>query len=168
MTSGFNTRPSAAEPTAGTGPLPLMLRIGAILALGAVLGATPVNADQAADTLKRLNLLGRWANDCANPTRTGISYEIDAEGSAFFVNVVGSHRILSATSSDGREVVLTIKFLKPTEEVRINAFRMISANTYVPTMNRNERNEYTVRNGILLSTGRKMPPLHRCDGQGTS
>jgi hypothetical protein len=64
--------------------------------------------------------------------------------------------------------VLTIKFLKPAEEVRINAFRMISANTYVPTMNRNERNEYTVRNGILLSTGRKMPPLRRCDGQGTS
>jgi hypothetical protein len=167
MTSGFNTQPSAAEPTAGTGRLPLMLWIAAIL-LGAVLGATPVHADQAADTLKRLNLLGRWANDCANPTRTGISYEIDAEGSAFFVNVVGSHRILSATSSDGREVVLTIKFLKPAEEVRINAFRMISANAYVPTMNRNERNEYTVRNGILLSTGRKMPPLHRCDGQGTS
>jgi hypothetical protein len=52
--------------------------------------------------------------------------------------------------------------------VRINAFRMISANTYVPTMNRNQRNEYTVRNGILLSTGRKMPPSRRCDGQGTS
>jgi hypothetical protein len=116
MTSGFNTRPCAAEPTAGIGPLPLMLRIAAILALGAVLGAAPAHADQAADTLKRLNLLGRWANDCADPTRTGISYEIDAEGSAFFVNVVGSHRILSATSSDGREVVLTIKFLRPTEE----------------------------------------------------
>src|SRR5262245_53558706 len=98
MTSGFNTRPSAAEPTAGTGLVPLMFRIAAILALGAVLGATPANSDQAADTLKHLNLLGRWANDCADPARTGISYEIDAEGSAFFVNVVGSHRILSATS----------------------------------------------------------------------
>ena len=109
----------------GHGPLPLKLRIAAVLALGAVLGATPAHADQAADTLKRLNLLGRWANDCADATRTRVSYEI-------------------------------------------NAFRMISANTYVPTMNRNERNEYTVRNGILLSTGRKMPPLRRCDGQGTS
>ena len=68
-----------------------------------------------------------------------------------------THRILSAAPSDGRNVTLTIRFLKPAEEVRINAFRMISANTYVPTMNRNERNEYTVRNGILLSTGRKMP-----------
>ena len=55
-----------------------------------------------------------------------------------------------------------------TKEVRINAFRMISVNTYVPTMNRNERNEYTVRDGILLSTGRKMPPLRRRDGQETS
>jgi hypothetical protein len=168
MTSGFNTRPSTAEPTAGTGPLPLMLRVAAILALGALLGATPANADQAADMLKRLNLLGRWASDCADPTRTGVSYETDANGSAFFINVVGSHRILSAASSDGRNVILTIKFLKPTEEVRINAFRMIGANTYVPTMNRNERNEYTVRNGVLLLTGKKMPPLHRCDGQGTS
>ena len=168
MTSGFTTRPSAAKPAAGAGPPPLMVRIAAILALGAVLGATPANADEAADTLKRLNLLGRWANDCADPTRTGVSYEIDANGSAFFINVVGSHRILSAASSDGRNVILTIKFLKPTEEVRINAFRITSANTYVPTMNRNERNEYTVRNGILLSTGRKMPPLRRCDGQGTS
>jgi hypothetical protein len=137
-------------------------------AVGAALCTAPAHADQAADTLKRLNLLGRWANDCADATRTGISYEIDAEGSAFFINVVGPHRILSAASSDGRNVTLTIGFLKPTEEVRINAFRMISANTYVPTMNRNQRNEYTVRNGILLSTGRKMPPLRRCDGQGTS
>jgi len=168
MTPGFNTQPSAAEPIAGTGPLPFMLRIGTILALGAVLGATPANADQAADTLKRLNLLGRWANDCADPTRAGVSYEIDAKGSAFFINVVGPHRILAAASSDGRNVMLTIKFLKPTEEVRINAFRMIGADTYVPTMNRNERNEYTVRNGVLLLTGEKMPPLHRCDGQGTT
>ena len=53
--------------------------------------------------------------------------------------------------------MLTIKFPMPTEEVRINAFRMIGAITYVPTMNRNERNEYTVRNGILLSTEERFP-----------
>jgi hypothetical protein len=67
-------------------------------AVGAALCTAPAHADQAADTLKRLNLLGRWANDCADATRTGISYEIDAEGSAFFINVVGPHRILSAAS----------------------------------------------------------------------
>ena len=145
-----------------------MVRLPAILGLGAVLLATPAHADQTADTLKRLNLLGRWANDCADPVRRGISYELTADGSAVFVNVVGPHRILSATSVDGREVVLTIKFLKPNEEVRINVFTMIDADTYVPTMNRNERNEYTVRDGILLQTGRKMPALHRCAEPGNN
>src|SRR5438445_7407840 len=84
-----------------------MVRLPAILGLGAVLLPTPAHADQTADTLKRLNLLGRWANDCADPVRRGISYELTADGSAVFVNVVGPHRILSATSVDGREVVLT-------------------------------------------------------------
>jgi hypothetical protein len=70
-----------------------MCGIAAILAVGAALSTAPAHADQAADTLKRLNLLGRWANDCADATRTGISYEIDANGSAFFINVVGTHRI---------------------------------------------------------------------------
>jgi len=139
-----------------------MARSPAILALGMALYVTPAHADPAADTLKRLNLLGRWANDCADPARKGISYEIDRDGRAVFINVVGSHRILSATSEDGRQVVLTIKFLKPAAEVRINVFTMIDADTYAPTMNRNERNEYTVRDGILLHTGEKMPELHRC------
>ena len=87
MTPDFTTRPSAAEPIAGTGSLPFMLtHCGDPCA---VLDTTPANADQAADTLKRLNLLGCRANDCADPTRTGVSYEIDANGSAFFINVVG-------------------------------------------------------------------------------
>lgn len=145
-----------------------MGRLSAILGLGMALCVTPVHADLAADTLKRLNLVGRWANDCADPARRGISYEINRDGRAVFVNTVGTHRILSATSEDGRQVVLTIKFLKPTEEVRINVFTMIDADTYVPTMNRNERNEYTVRDGILLHTGKKMPELHRCANPGTS
>jgi hypothetical protein len=139
-----------------------MVRPAAILALAAVLCVTPALADPAADILKRLNLLGRWANDCADPAHRGVAYEIDRDGRAVFVNVAGPHRILSATSNDGREVVLTIKFLKPAEEVRINVFTMIDTDTYVPTMNRSEQNEYTVRDGILLHTGRKMPELHRC------
>ena len=129
---------------------------------------TSAHADLAADTLRRLNLLGRWANDCADPARLGISYEIDRDGRAVFVNAVGPHRILSATSDGGRQVVLTIKFLKPAEEVRINVFTMIDADTYAPTMNRNQRNEYTVRDGILLHTGKRMPELHRCTNPGTS
>jgi hypothetical protein len=143
-------------------------RLSAILALGMVMCVAPAHADLAADALRRLNLLGRWANDCADPARPGISYEIDRDGRALFVNAIGPHRILSATSEDGRQVVLTIKFLKPAEEVRINVFTMIDADTYVPTMNRNERNEYTVRDGVLLHTGKKMPELHRCANPGTS
>ena len=139
-----------------------MGRLSAILGLGMALCVTPAHADLAADTLKRLSLLGRWANDCADPARRGITYEIDRDGRAVFVNAVGPHRILSATSEDGRQIVLTIQFLKPAEEVRINVFTMIDADTYAPTMNRNERNEYTVRDGILLHTGKKMPELHRC------
>lgn len=144
-----------------------MVRLPAIVGLGLALLATPAHADQAADVLKRFNLLGRWANDCSDPVRRGVSYQLGPDGAAFFVNVVGSHRILSATSVDG-QVELTIKFDKPIEEVRINGFRMIDANTYVPTMNRNERGEYTVRDGILLPTGRKMPELHRCAESGPS
>jgi hypothetical protein len=112
--------------------------------------------------LKQLNLLGRWANDCADPAHRGVAYEIDRDGRAVFIDVAGPHRILSATSNDGREVVLTIKFLKPAEEVRINVFTMIDADTYVPTMNRNERNEYTVRDGILLQRPEKAGKCRSC------
>jgi len=139
-----------------------MVRSTAILGLVAALCATPALADPAADALKQLSLLGRWANDCTDPARRGVAYEIDRDGRAVFVNVAGPHRILSATSNDGREVVLTIKFLSPAEELRMNVLTMIDPDTYVPTMNRNERNEYKVRDGILLQTGRKMPELHRC------
>jgi hypothetical protein len=80
-----------------------MVRSAAILGLVAALCVTPALADPAADTLKRLKLLGRWANDCADPARRGVVYEIDRDSRAVFVNIVGPHRILSATSMTGEK-----------------------------------------------------------------
>jgi hypothetical protein len=138
-----------------------MTRLAAI-ALLAFLCALPARADQAADTLMRLNLIGRWAVDCADPDR-GISYAVAADGSAVYGNPIGSFPILAVTAA-GREVTVTIRFSRPVEEVRLNGFTIVDGNTVAPVMNRNERNEYTVRDGILLRTGSKMPALHRCAG----
>jgi hypothetical protein len=144
-----------------------MARITAVALVGAIFCAAPARADQAADTLSRLNLFGRWANDCADPVQRGISYELAADGSAVYVNPVGSFPILSVVS-DGPQVTVTIQFFKPVEEIRINGITMVDGNTVAPTMNRNERGEYTVPDGILLRTGKPMPELHRCPAQGNS
>lgn len=134
---------------------------------GTVAGSS-AHSEPAADALVHLNLIGRWANDCGDPVRKGISYQIAPDGTALFGNTAGTHRIVSVASTDGRTIVVTIKFLKPVEDVRINVLTMVDNDTYVPTENRNERNEYTVRDGILLHTGQKMPELHRCAGQRLS
>jgi hypothetical protein len=127
----------------------------------------PARADEVADTLTRLNLIGRWANDCADPLQRGISYEITADGSAVYVNQVGAFPILSVTS-DGPRITVTIKFSKPVEAIRINEIMIVDSNTVAPIMNRNEQGEYTVRDGILLRTGKPMPELHRCPARGNS
>ena len=144
-----------------------MARITAIALAGAVACGAPARADQAADALSRLNLIGRWANNCADQAQRGISYEIAADGSALYVNPVGAFPIVSV-AADGARVTLTIRFFKPSDELRINEIKMVDGNTITPTMNRNERGEYTVRDGILLRTGKPMPELHRCSTQGNS
>ena len=144
-----------------------MTRITAVALLGTLLCTAPARADQTADTLARLNLIGRWAADCADPNNRGISYAVAAGGSAIYVNPIGSFPIL-AVSASGREITVTIRFSKPAEEVRVNTFTMVDGNSYVPLTNRNEQNEYTVRDGILLRTGKKMPGLQRCGEPGNN
>lgn len=134
----------------------------AIVMLLVALSAAPAQADQAADNLRRLNLIGRWAVDCDNQSRSGISFQVDPDGAAIYGNVDGLHQVTSVVRGEDRSIVLTIKFFKPVEAIRVNAIRMIDDNTYVPTMNRNERFEYSVRDGILLKTGERLPQLHRC------
>lgn len=141
-----------------------MTRLAIAVVLAMLLGATTARADQAADTLTRFNLMGRWAVDCADPVKQGVAYMLAADGTALFGNPVGSFPVLAA-STDGREVTVTISFPKPTAEVRINTFTMVDGNTIAPLTNRNERSEYTVRDGILLRTGQRMPELHRCGQQ---
>jgi len=146
---------------------PFAARGTAIALVAAILCAAPAHADQAADALSRLNLIGRWANDCADPVQRGITYEITADGSAVYVNPVGASPVLSV-ASEGALVTIIIHFFKPADEIRINEIRIVDGNTIIPTMNRNERGEYTVRDGMLLRTGKPMPELHRCSAQGNS
>jgi len=136
-------------------------------------GAVPKTEDfggppePAAQTITRWGLIGAWAADCSAPLDEDHSrqtYKIDPNGRIIHEYNFGSHtqqrEIVSAAISEigslnVKEVFQSVQreygYMKQTD----SSLRII--------YNRNEKNEYTVKEGIILGSGKPTVPQSRCN-----
>jgi hypothetical protein len=112
-------------------------------------------------------LLGLWAVDCspvsggsaANP----VSYEINPEGRLIYNNGYATSDVVGAAVNPDGTLTLTVHFLRPKDDTRTLVLQKSGA-TIRPMLNRNEQNEYTIRDGTFVASGKQTPSLQKCGG----
>ena len=146
----------------------LFSRLLLAAALSAVL-ANCASAETMAETAKQWGLIGPWSLDCMLPPDhnrgTVLSYEIADDHVVHrrdFGDVRDEGEVLSLSVSADGMIHLRVYFpsVKQTRE-----YGMIRQDdgTVRAIYNRNEKNQYSIRDGKFTSNGKTTPPQHKCE-----
>jgi hypothetical protein len=131
--------------------------------------AVTASAETIAETALKWGLIGAWSLDCSlAPDRdrgTVLSYEI-AGGSRVvhrrdFGDTSDESRVLSAEVSADGMLNLRVHFPK-SRETREYGLMMQRDGTMRAMYNRNQKREYTIRDGKFTANGNPTPPQHKC------
>ncbi|MEH2514162.1 hypothetical protein V1291_005516 [Nitrobacteraceae bacterium AZCC 1564] len=112
-----------------------------------------------ADTARSWGLLGRWAVDCA--AGKTVLYNVEQDGRLIYDN--GLNTIVSidtVTKTKENRIVLTY-FWPVDQKVRTLVIEQKDGRIRT-VLNRDDANNYTIRDGVLTSSGRQGPWLERC------
>jgi len=136
----------------------------------ALMLASPVHAASAAETAKQWGLIGPWSLDCSLPpdhaNGTVLSYEI-ADGDRLmhhrdFGDSRDDAEVLSATvSGDG---ILNLRVYFPSvKQTREYGMMHLADGSIRAVYNRNDRNQYSIRDGKFTANGKPTPAQHKCE-----
>jgi hypothetical protein len=128
-----------------------------------------VPAETVAETTRKWGLIGPWSLDCSlAPDRnkgTVLAYEI-ASGDRVvhrrnFGDTTDESEVVTAeVSGDG---ILNLRVFFPAlKQTREYGFIMQPDGTLRAMFNRNQKNEYTIKDGKFTANGNATPPQHKC------
>ena len=128
-----------------------------------------VPAETVAETTRKWGLIGSWSLDCSlAPDRnkgTVLAYEI-ASGDRVvhrrnFGDTTDESEVVTAeVSGDG---ILNLRVFFPAlKQTREYGFIMQPDGTLRAMYNRNQKNEYTIKDGKFTANGNPTPPQHKC------
>lgn len=131
--------------------------------------AVTASAATMAETALKWGLIGPWSLDCSlAPDRdrgTVLSYEIAKGGRVVhrrdFGDASDENRVLSAEVSGDGMLNLRVYFPK-SRETREYGLMMQPDGTTRAIYNRNQKREYTIRDGKFTANGNPTPPQHKC------
>jgi hypothetical protein len=128
-----------------------------------------VSAETVAQTARRLGLIGPWSLDCSLPPDrnkgTVLAYVIASGGRVLHRRNFGdgtdeSEVIAAEVSSDG---MLNLRVFFPSlKQTREYGLVMQPDGTIRAMYNRNQKGEYTIRDGKFTANGNPAPPQHKC------
>ncbi len=140
------------------------------LAMAFSLTLTPgASAETVAQTARKWGLIGPWSLDCSlKPDRnkgTLLDYEVVADDRVVFRRNFGdtsdeSEVVTAEVSGDG---MLNLRVYFPSlKQTREYGLAMQPDGTMRTIYNRNQKNEYTIKDGKFTANGNPTPPQHRC------
>ena len=111
-------------------------------------------------------LVGRWAPDClkipyGNAPAPEFSFEIATDGKLVYSDKSSTSDVISAIANSSEVIVVSIHFLKPVDEIRILEIARRGSSIRV-NLDRNERNDFSIRDGRLLTTGSETRWAGKC------
>jgi len=144
-------------------------RLAPVMLISLVL-VSPTHAETIAETAKQWGLIGWWSLDCSLPPDHAngavLSYEIAEGDRLIYRREFGDSRdetdVLSATVSGDGILNLRVRFpsVKQTREYGI--VHLADGSIRV-VYNRNDRNQYTIRDGKFTANGKPAPVQHKCE-----
>jgi hypothetical protein len=142
------------------------------LALAFMLSITLVSqasAETVAETVSKWGLIGPWSLDCSLPPDrdkgTVLAYETTSDNGVVhrrnFGDTTDENPVVSATVSSDGMLNLRVSFpaLKQTREYGL---MLQPDGTMRAIYNRNEKRQYTIKNGKFTTGGKPTPQFHKC------
>jgi hypothetical protein len=131
-----------------------------------MLGAS-TSAERIAETAKQWGLIGAWSLDCALPPDHGrgtvFSYELDGDRLVHrrdFGDTRDEAEVLSATISGS---ILNLRVYFPSvRQTREYGMIRLPGGDMRAVYNRNEKNQYSIKDGKFAASGKPTPAQHRC------
>jgi hypothetical protein len=131
----------------------------------------PLNAsaETVAETARAWGLIGAWSLDCSAPSD-------GSEGAVLAYEIVSGDRVVRrryfGATTDASEVVaarvsgdgmLNLRvFFPKLKQTRAYGIAMQPDGTMRTMYNRNQKGEFTIRNGKLTANGNPTPSQHKC------
>ena len=123
-----------------------------------------------AQTVQEWGLIGPWSLDCSlRPDRnrgTVLAYEIAGDGRVVFRRNFGdatdeSEVVTAEVSADG---TLNLRVFFPSlKQTRESGLMMQPDGTIRAIYNRNQKQEYTIKDGKFTADGSPTTPQHKCN-----
>ena len=142
------------------------LALAILFSLALTLNAS---AETVAETARAWGLIGAWSLDCSLAPDRGkgavLAYEIAAGDRVVHRRNFGdasdeSEVITADVSGDG---MLNLRvFFPKLKQTREYGFAMQPDGTMRAMYNRNQNNQYTIRDGKFTANGKPTPPQHKC------
>ena len=125
-------------------------------------------ASGAADAARKWGLIGAWAVDCSVPPDKASPLIIYAIGSGDRVllrrdygNRIDEQEVGSVEIAADGNLLMRTSF-PSLKQIRESAIAMAPDGSIRAIYNRNEKDEYTVRDGMYVANGNPAVALHRC------
>jgi hypothetical protein len=134
-----------------------------------MLFACSASAESAAETASKWGLLGRWSLDCSLPPDRDrgavLAYEITEDGKLIhrrdFGDTTDIADVIAADVSADRVLNLRI-FFRAMNQTREFGLTMQSDGSIRAMYNRNQKGQYTIRDGKFTANGKPTPPQYKC------
>lgn len=131
---------------------------------------SPASAETVAQTARQWGLLGPWSLDCSLPPDHArgavLSYDVTDDDHLIYRRDFGDSQdeaeVLAATVSDDGVINLRVYFpsLKQTREY---GMKHLDDGNIRAVYNRNEQNQYSIKDGKFTANGKPTPAQHKCD-----
>ena len=115
---------------------------------------------------KILGLVGRWAPEClkipyGNAPAPEYRFEIATDGRLVYSDKYSTSDVISAIAKSFETIVVSIHFVNPVDEIRILEIARRGSTIRV-NLDRNDRYDYSIRDGRLLTTGTETRWAGKC------
>ena len=133
--------------------------------------ARDASAETAAETARKWGLIGAWSLDCSLPPDRGkgtvLAYEVAPDGKLVhrrnFGDGTDESPVLSAEIS--RNGMLNLRIFFPSlKQTREFGMMMQPDGTIRAIYNRDEKHQYSIRDGKFAASGNPTPSQHKCSG----
>ena len=142
------------------------LALAMLFSLGFAINAS---AETVAQTARNWGLIGSWARDCSlKPGKNQaamLAYEIVRDGRVVhrrdFGDTTDENEVVAADVS-GDDMLNLRVFFPSLKQTREYGLMMQPDGTMRAIYNRNQKNEYSIKDGNFTASGSPTPPQHRC------
>jgi hypothetical protein len=144
-------------------------RLALALMVFGMLASRAMAEESIAETLSKWGLIGPWSLDCARPPDHDkgavLAYEIagdDVINRRDFGDASDEGKVISATVTNDGLLNLRVYFAL-VKQTREYGLMMQPDGTMRAIYNRNDKKQYTIKDGKFTTDGKPTPPQHKCE-----